>query len=105
MDPKVWENPMAFVPDRFLSNDINDGGKVFDITGSGEIKMMPFGAGRRICPGLGLAMLNLEYFVANLAWFFEWKIVDRVDVDLEEKHEFTVVMKNPLLAHVCPRLR
>ncbi|KAK3229433.1 hypothetical protein Dsin_001314 [Dipteronia sinensis] len=100
MDPKVWENPMAFVPERFLIND----GKVFDITGSGEIKMMPFGAGRRICPGLGLAMLNLEYFVANLVWFFEWKIVDRVDVDLEEKHEFTVVMKNPLLAHVCPRL-
>ncbi|KAI9156630.1 hypothetical protein LWI28_009847 [Acer negundo] len=104
MDPKVWENPMAFVPERLLSSDINDG-KVFDITGSGEIKMMPFGAGRRICPGLGLAMLNLEYFVANLVWFFEWKIVDRVDVDLEEKHEFTVVMKNPLLAHVCPRLR
>ncbi|TXG48771.1 hypothetical protein EZV62_024646 [Acer yangbiense] len=104
MDPKVWENPTAFVPERFLSSDINDG-KVFDITGSGEIKMMPFGAGRRICPGLGLAMLNLEYFVANLVWFFEWKIVDGVDVDLEEKHEFTVVMKNPLLAHVCPRLR
>ena len=38
----------------------------FDITGSREINMMTFGAGRRICPGYGLAILHLEYVVANL---------------------------------------
>ncbi|KAL3576418.1 hypothetical protein D5086_021701 [Populus alba] len=84
-DPKVWEDPMAFKPERFL----NGGGETFDITGSREIKMMPFGAGRRICPGYGLAMLHLEYFVANLIWKFEWKAVDGDDVDLSEKEEFT----------------
>ncbi|CAK7334531.1 unnamed protein product [Dovyalis caffra] len=100
-DPKVWEDPMAFKPERFL----NSGGETFDITGSREIKMMPFGVGRRICPGYGLALLHLEYFVANLIWKFEWKAVDGDDVDLAEKEEFTVVMKNPLQAQISPRLR
>ncbi|GAY64945.1 hypothetical protein CUMW_237450 [Citrus unshiu] len=80
-DPKVWEDPMGFKPDRFL----NDHDQDFDITGSREIKMMPFGAGRRICPGFGLAMLHLEYFVANLVWNFKWKAVDGDEVDLTEK--------------------
>lgn len=100
-NPKVWEDPMAFKPERFL----NSGGETFDITGSREIKMMPFGAGRRICPAYGLAILHLEYFVANLIWRFEWKAVDGDDVDLSEKEEFTVVMKNPLQAQICPRLK
>ncbi|EEF38402.1 cytochrome P450, putative [Ricinus communis] len=99
LDPKVWEDPMAFKPERFL----NDEGKAFDITGSREIKMMPFGAGRRICPGYGLAMLLLEYFVANLIWNFEWRAVDGDEIDLSEKPEFTVVMKNPLQAQISPR--
>ncbi|XVF56653.1 hypothetical protein PTKIN_Ptkin06aG0137400 [Pterospermum kingtungense] len=99
-DPKVWDDPMAFKPERFLSN-----GEVFDITGSREIKMMPFGVGRRICPGLGLALLHLEYFVANLIWKFEWKAIDGDEINLEEKQEFTVVMKTPLTAHISPRKR
>ncbi|KAJ7982610.1 putative Cytochrome P450 [Quillaja saponaria] len=103
-DPNVWEEPMAFKPERFLNEKCNnEGGEVFDITGSREIKMMPFGAGRRMCPASGLALLHLEYFVANLVWKFEWKTKEGCDVDLSEKEEFTVVMKNPLEAHVSPR--
>ncbi|KAJ6366124.1 hypothetical protein OIU77_002660 [Salix suchowensis] len=98
---EVWEDPMVFKPERFLESER----ETFDITGSREIKMMPFGVGRRICPGYGLAMLHLEYFVANLIWKFEWKAVDGDDIDLSEKEEFTVVMKNPLQAQVCPRLK
>ncbi|KAL3725384.1 hypothetical protein ACJRO7_030409 [Eucalyptus globulus] len=103
-DPKVWEDPMAFKPERFL-NCGDGGGEAggFDITGSREIKMMPFGAGRRICPASGLAMLHLEYFVANLVWLFQWRAVAGEEVDLSEKLEFTVVMKNPLRAQICPR--
>ena len=99
-DPKVWEDPLAFKPERFL----NGGGEAFDITGSKEIKMMPFGAGRRICPASGLAILHLEYFVANLVWNFDWKAVEGGEVDLSEQQEFTVVMKNPLKAQISPRL-
>ncbi|KAJ9678320.1 hypothetical protein PVL29_020474 [Vitis rotundifolia] len=94
-DPKVWKDPMEFKPERFL-NEEGDWSR--------EIKMMPFGAGRRTCPGHGLAMLHLEYFVANLVWSFEWKAVEGDEVDLSEKQEFTIVMKNPLQAHLSPRL-
>ncbi|XP_050140084.1 cytochrome P450 89A2-like [Malus sylvestris] len=100
-DPQVWEDPMAFKPERFLGSGGEEG---FDLRGSREIKMMPFGAGRRICPGSGLAVLHLEYFVANLVWKFEWRTVEGDDVDLSEKQEFTIVMKNPLHAHVIPRI-
>ncbi|XWS65007.1 hypothetical protein CRYUN_Cryun05aG0053800 [Craigia yunnanensis] len=101
-DPKVWKDPMAFKPERFLNSD--SGEEVFDITGSKEIKMIPFGARRRMCPAYGLAMLHLAYF-ANLVLSFEWKAVDGDDIDLSEKQEFTVVMKNPLQVHIYPRLR
>ncbi|KAJ9179797.1 hypothetical protein P3X46_008118 [Hevea brasiliensis] len=99
-DPKVWEDPMAFKPERFMGSE-----EVFDITGRREIRMMPFGAGRRMCPGFGLAMLHLEYFIANLVWSFEWKAVDGDDIDLSEKQEFTTVMKNPLQALISPRFK
>ncbi|CAI9766480.1 unnamed protein product [Fraxinus pennsylvanica] len=74
-DPKVWKDLIEFKSDRFLAN----GGEEFNIMGSREIKMMPFGVGRRICPGWGLALLHMEYFVANLIWYFEWTSV-RTDV-------------------------
>ncbi|KAL5767485.1 hypothetical protein ACOSP7_014093 [Xanthoceras sorbifolium] len=99
-DPKAWKDPMAFKPERFL----DQGQVVFDITGTSEIKMMPFGAGRRMCPGYHLAMLHLEYFVANLVWKFQWKAVEGDDVSLAEKEEFTIPMKYPLKAHLSPRV-
>ncbi|RWR87821.1 cytochrome P450 89A2 [Cinnamomum micranthum f. kanehirae] len=99
-DEKVWEEPMAFRPERFL-----DSGENVDITGSREIKMMPFGAGRRMCPGLNLAMLHLEYFVANMMREFEWKTVEGEEVYLTEKQEVTIVMKKPLKAKITHRRR
>ena len=69
-NPKICEDPMEFKPDKFLNRKGNNGddqeGFDFDITGSREIKMMTFGAGRRIYQGYGLAILHLEYLVANL---------------------------------------
>lgn len=100
-DEKVWDAPMEFKPERFLEGGAGEG---MDITGGKEIKMMPFGAGRRICPGRQLAILNLEYFVANLVREFEWKKgVEGEEVDLSEKMELTVVMKNHLKARIVPR--
>ena len=63
-DPCVWEDPLEFRPERFLRNGEEDA--KFDIKGFKEIKMMSFGAGSRICPAISMALLHLEYFVANL---------------------------------------
>ncbi|KAH7855844.1 hypothetical protein Vadar_029593 [Vaccinium darrowii] len=105
-DPKIWDEPMEFKPERFFTSATSNGGgapDLFDITGNREIKMMPFGAGRRMCPAAGLAMLHLEFFVAHLVWYFEWMAVDGDTIDLSEKQEFTTVMKYPLRAHISPR--
>uniref|UniRef100_A0A1W7HBT9 Cytochrome P450 n=1 Tax=Scoparia dulcis TaxID=107240 RepID=A0A1W7HBT9_SCODU len=99
-DPDVWEDPMEFKPERFCKEEASD----FDVTGSKEIKMMPFGAGRRVCPGSTLALLHLEYFVANLIWYFQWRPLEGEEIDLSEKQEFTTVMKNPLRARISPRI-
>ncbi|KAK7361971.1 hypothetical protein VNO77_04067 [Canavalia gladiata] len=99
-DPRVWEDPMAFKPERFLGIE-SEG---FDIRGNKEIKMMPFGAGKRMCPAYNLAMLHLEYFVANLVWKFEWKAPNGGDIDLSGKQEFTMVMKHPLQAQIHDRI-
>ncbi|KAM0887962.1 hypothetical protein ACQ4PT_028641 [Festuca glaucescens] len=92
----TWEKAMEFVPERFLEND-NKLATV-DMYGTKGIKMMPFGVGRRICAGLNIAMLHLEYFVANMVKEFEWK-----EVDFAEKREFTTVMANPLRPRLVPR--
>ncbi|GLJ52206.1 hypothetical protein SUGI_1110490 [Cryptomeria japonica] len=96
-DPKVWENPDEFRPDRFLRNEV-------DLTGSREIKLMPFGVGRRICPGIALAMMHVQLLVARLVQKFVWESKPGELVDLAEAEEFTVVMRNPLIAVIKQRV-
>ncbi|XP_045808729.1 cytochrome P450 89A2-like [Trifolium pratense] len=105
LDPTVWKDPMVFKPERFLRDKTNSNVlEAYDISGKKEIKMMPFGVGRRICPAYKLAMLHLEYFVANLVLNFEWKTLLSIkNVDLSEKQEFTMVMKHPLQAQISQR--
>ncbi|XP_021727957.1 cytochrome P450 89A2-like [Chenopodium quinoa] len=101
LDPALWESPMQFKPERFLSIQ---GTEEFDVTGRREIKMMPFGAGRRMCPAIGLAILHLQYFVVNLVWNFKWEAIEGDEIDLSEKQEFSIVMKHPLHAHISPKI-
>ncbi|PAN14577.1 hypothetical protein PAHAL_2G421100 [Panicum hallii] len=101
-DGREWERPMEFAPERFLEG--GDGAGV-DMTGTKGIRMMPFGAGRRICAGLSIAMLHLEYFVANMVREFEWREAPGHEVEFEEKREFTTVMKKPLRPRLVPRRR
>jgi cytochrome P450 len=100
-DEAVWTSAREFRPERFV-----DGGegRDVDITGTKEIKMMPFGAGRRMCPGYALGMHHAEYFVARLVRDLEWlPVADGEVVDMTEQMEFTTVMKHPLRARIVPR--
>lgn len=68
-----------------------------------KMKMMPFGAGRRTCPGMGYAILHLEYFLANLVTAFEWRRVPwEEEVDLTADYGFITTMQHPLRALVVP---
>ena len=98
-DPKLWSEPGKFNPDRFLS-----GQEDADITGASGIRMIPFGAGRRICPGLGMATIHVHLIIARMVQEFEWcAFPEGSQVDFTAKSEFTVVMKNPLRAKIKPR--
>ncbi|KNA10060.1 hypothetical protein SOVF_147890 [Spinacia oleracea] len=99
-DPKLWKNPKKFDPERFLS-----GGEDADMNGVKEVKMIPFGAGRRVCPGLSMATIHVNLLIARLVQEFEWRAFpENTKVDFSEKLEFTVIMKNPLRAKIIPRV-
>ncbi|CAM0913198.1 unnamed protein product [Alopecurus aequalis] len=103
-DKTAWDDPDEFRPERFLAGRGGDGLSLVAAAGSGgEIRMMPFGAGRRKCPGMDMAMLHLGYFVANLVREFEWTEAEGdMAVDLEAQVGFLSVMKRPLRAHLAP---
>lgn len=69
-DPKIWENAEEFIPDRFLNNNSNN---VIDFKGN-HSQFIPFGAGRRVCPGIMFAIAQVEYVLANLLYWFDWKL-------------------------------
>ncbi|KAJ3680159.1 hypothetical protein LUZ60_016437 [Juncus effusus] len=90
-DPKSWENPDSFYPERFEGKDIDFKGKHFEL--------IPFGAGRRKCPGLEMGATNVEFTLANMLYCFNWKLPDGMeikDVSMEEEGGITVHRKTPL---------
>ncbi|KAB1225329.1 Cytochrome P450 77A3 [Morella rubra] len=98
-DPKLWTNPEKFDPDRFVS-----GKEDADITGVTGVKMMPFGVGRRICPGLGMGTVHIHLMLARMVQEFEWSAYPPGhNLDFTGKLEFTVVMKDTLRALIKPR--
>ncbi|CAL5052054.1 unnamed protein product [Urochloa decumbens] len=102
-DHRAWTDPEMFRPERFLAG--GEGEDVSPVPGPKEIKMMPFGAGRRHCPGAGLSMIHVGSFVAALVREFHWAPpADGAGVDLTATNAlFVKVMASPLKARVTPR--
>ncbi|KAK9030611.1 hypothetical protein V6N11_032033 [Hibiscus sabdariffa] len=97
-DPRVWENPSEFRPERFMTthNDVDVRGQNFEL--------IPFGSGRRMCPGVSLALQVLQLTLANLLHWFEFKIPSGEAIDMREAPGITIVKAAPLEVHITPRL-
>jgi cytochrome P450 len=98
-DPNIWSEPKKFMPERFLE-------KTIDFKG-GDFELIPFGAGRRICPGMPLAirMVHLVLGLGSLLNQFKWKLpveVERNGVDMAEKFGVTLIKAVPLCAIATP---
>ncbi|TYH51130.1 hypothetical protein ES332_D10G253200v1 [Gossypium tomentosum] len=94
-DPKWWENPEDFIPERFENSSIDFKGQDF--------QLIPFGFGRRRCPGIPFAVAAIEHVMANLLYWFDWKLPDgeiAENLDMTELFGLTVTKKTPL--HVLP---
>nr|AQY76221.1 cytochrome p450 [Thapsia garganica] len=92
-DPATWNEPEEFQPERFLNSSIDFKGQDF--------QLIPFGAGRRACPGIAFAMATNEFVLANLLHKFDWKFPDGrngEDLDMSERPSAAVQRKVPLLA-------
>ena len=97
-DPKVWSDPLEFRPERFLSihKDVDVKDPNFDL--------LPFGGGRRICPGLTFGMRMVHFTLARLLHAFEISIPNHIPVDMSEIFGLTNVKATPLEVMLAPRL-
>ncbi|KAJ0981979.1 hypothetical protein J5N97_010234 [Dioscorea zingiberensis] len=102
-DPEVWSYPLEFNPCRFLP-----GGDHVDIDLKGaHFELIPFGAGRRICAGLGLGLRMVTLLVTSLVHGFDWALPDGLTpetLDMEEDFGLTLQRAVPLVARPMPRL-
>lgn len=95
-DPRLWSDPEKFYPERFITNNVDIKGQNFEI--------IPFGSGRRICPGASFALQLLQFTVARMVHAFDLSIDPVVGLDLEEGYENFLTKLNPLWIQLKPRL-
>ncbi|KAL2519813.1 Flavonoid 3'-monooxygenase [Forsythia ovata] len=98
-NPKYWDAPEEYLPGRFLDKKI-------DILGQ-NFALLPFGSGRRRCPGYKLGLKIVHSALANLLHGFKWKLLKTMkpeDVCMEEHYGLTTHPKVPLEMIIEPRL-
>ncbi|KAI3703419.1 hypothetical protein L1987_73475 [Smallanthus sonchifolius] len=95
-DPRNWTNPLEFKPERFLNSN-------WDYNGN-NLKFLPFGTGRRICPGMPLGEKMLVYILASLLHSFEWRLPKDEEFELSDKFGLVTKKRIPLMAIPSQRL-
>ncbi|KAE8675313.1 hypothetical protein F3Y22_tig00111678pilonHSYRG00041 [Hibiscus syriacus] len=94
-DPNLWDKPNEFWPDRFI-------GKTIDVKGH-DFQLLPFGSGRRKCPGYPLAIKVIQTSLANVLHGFTWKLPTEDDLNMEEIFGLSTPKRYPLEAVGHPR--
>ncbi|XP_042007386.1 cytochrome P450 71D7-like [Salvia splendens] len=72
-DPRYWKDPETFEPERFENEELSFLGSDF--------KYMPFGIGRRICPGTTFGLAAVESPLSQLLYHFDWKLPEGVKAE------------------------
>ena len=99
-DPKRWIEPEKFYPERFLDSEIDFRGQNFSY--------IPFGAGRRICPGISFALTSIQVPLAQLLYHFDWKLpagFEQEQLDITETFGLAVRPKQDLVLIPMPYFR
>ncbi|KAK3205219.1 hypothetical protein Dsin_019265 [Dipteronia sinensis] len=101
-DPEYWTEPESFIPERFLDCDTDYKGSNFEY--------IPFGAGKRICPGISFGIASVELPLAMLLYHFDWKLPNG-DLDMTEGFGVSVRRRDdlclipiPYINHPCATL-
>ncbi|KAK9088040.1 hypothetical protein Syun_030434 [Stephania yunnanensis] len=92
-DSKTWEDALAFLPERFLESQV-------DYRGNGNFELVPFGGGRRICPGVPLASQLIPLIVGSMIWNFDWRLPHGMslhELSRDEKFGLTLQKDPPLV--------
>lgn len=91
-DPLVWDDPESFEPERFEGVEV------------GAPRLLPFGMGRRSCPGTGLAQRVVGLALGSLVQCFEWRRIDERLIDMREGKGLSMPKVVPLEAECKARL-
>ncbi|KAJ0539285.1 putative oxidoreductase [Helianthus annuus] len=90
-----WNNPESFIPERFSESLIDFKGTHFEY--------IPFGAGRRICPGLTMGLANIELLLMRLLYHFNWELPSGVNPeDLDRSESFGATLKRKHDLYLVP---
>nr|GMD80014.1 probable (S)-N-methylcoclaurine 3'-hydroxylase isozyme 2 [Ipomoea batatas] len=99
-DASIWDEPLKFRPERFLGET-----GCLDFKGN-DFEFLPFGAGRRICPGLPMAAKTIPLVLASMIHSFDWSLPDGQnpkDLNMNEKFGVTLQKEQPLF--LIPKTR
>ncbi|CAD6245389.1 unnamed protein product [Miscanthus lutarioriparius] len=97
-DPALWDAPEEFRPERFVGSKIDVKGQDFEL--------LPFGSGRRMCPGYNLGLKEIQLSLANLLHGFTWRLPEgmaKEDLSMDELFGLSTTRKFPLEVVVQPR--
>ncbi|KAF3436754.1 hypothetical protein FNV43_RR19505 [Rhamnella rubrinervis] len=98
-DPKLWERQEEFVPERFMYNQVD-----VDFKGH-HSQFIPFGSGKRGCPGITFAVVEAEYVLANLLYWFDWRLpLGETVEDFDMTDVFEMVIRKKISLHLVPVL-
>jgi cytochrome P450 len=94
-DPKCWDDADEFKPERFEDGMVDFNGTCYEY--------LPFGAGRRMCPGIAYALPVMETMLVQLLYHFDWLLPDGVsELDMAEMRGLGARRKSPLLLCATP---